>query len=167
MGENQKLLVDAFALVSKDFPDYKLKIYGDGHLRDELQKQIEDYGLTEQVILMGAHKDIFNKISRASLFVLSSDFEGLPNTLIEAMCIGIPSVSTDCSPGGARELINDGENGFVVPCNNPQALAYAMNKVLSDNELAQKFSIEAKKISKRMESKEIAEKWIEFINNYK
>ena len=165
--KNQALLIDAFALIAKDFPDYTLKIYGDGVLKEELQNQIAKAGLGNQVILMGAHKDVLNKINTSSLFVLSSDFEGLPNALIEAMCIGIPSVSTDCSPGGARELIEDGENGFVVPCNDAQALADAMKKVLSDNELARKFSVEGKKISNRMESKEIAEKWLDFINNYK
>ena len=165
--KNQKLLIDAFALIAKDFPDYKLKIYGDGQLKEELQNQIDEYGLTEQIILMGAHKDIFDKISTASLFVLSSDFEGLPNTLIEAMCIGIPSVSTDCSPGGARELITDEENGFVVPCNDADKLANAMKKVLTDNELARKFSSAGKKIAERMECGKIAERWIEFINKYK
>jgi len=165
--KNQALLIDAFALIAKDFPDYTLKIYGDGVLKGELQNKIAKAELENQIILMGAHKDVLNKINTASLFVLSSDFEGLPNALIEAMCIGIPSVSTDCSPGGARELIDNGENGFVVPCNDASALAKAMKKVLSDNELAQKFSIEGKKISRRMESKEIAKKWLDFINNYK
>lgn len=165
--KNQKLLVEAFSLIANDLPNYKLKIYGDGQLKEELQNQIDEYGLTEQIILMGAHKDIFDKISTASLFVLSSDFEGLPNTLIEAMCIGIPSVSTDCSPGGARELITDGENGFVVPCNDADKLANAMKKVLTDNELARKFSSAGKKIAERMECGKIAERWIEFINKYK
>ncbi len=165
--KNQQLLIDAFALIAKDFPDYKLKIYGDGILKETLQKQIDEMDLSKQVLLMGAHKDIFDKIATASLFVLSSDFEGLPNTLIEAMCIGVPSVSTDCSPGGARELITDGENGFIVPCNDAEALAEAMKKVLSDDETAKKFSVEGKKVIERMECKTIAEVWLRFIEQYK
>lgn len=161
--KNHKLLIDAFAIIADEFKDYKLKIFGDGELKETLQKQIDELGLGGQVELMGAQKDILNKINKASLFVLSSDYEGLPNALIEAMCVGIPSVSTDCSPGGAREIIEDGENGFIVPCNDAQALAKAMKKVLSDNDLAHKFSIEAKKISKRMESKNIAREWLDFI----
>ena len=164
--KNQKLLIDAFSLIANDFTDYKLKIYGDGQLREELQKQIVDYGLTEQIILMGAHKDIFNKISTASLFVLSSDFEGLPNTLIEAMCIGIPSVSTDCSPGGARELIVDGKNGIIVPRNDKCALADAIRKVLSDEKLAKKISEECKKVSERMKCEKISKQWLDFFDKY-
>ena len=165
--KNHKLLIEAFALIADEFKDYKLKIYGDGILKEELQKQIDVLGLSGQVELMGAQKDILNKINKASLFVLSSDFEGLPNALIEAMCVGIPSVSTDCSPGGARELIKDGENGFIVPCNDAKSLADAMKKVLSDNELAQKISVEGKKIAKRMECDQIAKKWIDFIQSLK
>ena len=165
--KNQKLLIDAFALISEEYAEYKLKIYGHGSLKNDLQRQIDKYGLSERILLMGAHKDIFNKISKASLFVLSSDFEGLPNTLIEAMCIGIPSVSTDCSPGGARELINNGENGFVTPCNDAAALAEAMKKVLSDGKLAENFSLEGRKIAERMVSDKIAKDWLEFIKKYK
>ena len=163
--KNHKMLIDAFAIIADEFKDYKLKIYGDGQLKETLQKQIDDMGLSKQIELMGAQKDILNKINKASLFVLSSDYEGLPNALIEAMCVGVPSVSTDCSPGGAREIIEDGKNGFIVPCNDENALAEAMKKVLSDTELAYKFSVEGQKISERMESAKIAEKWIEYLQS--
>lgn len=162
--KNHALLIDAFSLISDKFKDYTLKIYGDGILREDLQRQINELGLENQVILMGAHQDVLNKINKASLFAFSSDYEGLPNALIEAMCIGIPSVSTDCSPGGARELIENEENGLLVPCNDATALADAMEKVLVNEELARTFSINGKKIADRMESRKIAEKWLEFIS---
>lgn len=162
--KNQSLLIDAFSLIANEFSDYVLKIYGEGELKETLQKQIDELGLSGQVELMGAQKDVLNKINKASLFVLSSDYEGLPNALIEAMCIGIPSVSTDCSPGGARALIENGENGLIVPCNDAKSLADAMKKVLSDDDLARKFSINGKKIANRMESRKIAEKWLEFLS---
>ncbi len=165
--KNQKLLIDAFALLTNEFNGYKLKIYGEGVLRNELQEQIDGYGLSDRIFLMGAHKDIFDKISSASLFVLSSDFEGLPNTLIEAMCIGIPSVSTNCSPGGAAEIISDGENGIIVPCNDAEALAKAIKEILVDEEKALSFSNEAKKINNQVNLENISIKWIKFIEEHK
>jgi glycosyltransferase involved in cell wall biosynthesis len=119
--KNQKILIDAFSKFAKDFPDYKLTIYGEGSLRPELEQFIQSKGLQDRVMLPGSKNRIQEHIKDAALFVLSSDYEGIPNALIEAMAIGLPCVSTDCSPGGARELINDGENGVIVDCGNSDA----------------------------------------------
>lgn len=105
--KNQKLLINAFSELAKDFPDYTLIIYGEGSLRNELENYIISKGLQSKVVLPGVKNNIQEYIKDASLFVLSSDYEGIPNALIEAMAIGLPCVSTDCSPGGARELIAD------------------------------------------------------------
>ena len=128
--KNQKLLIDAFAKISKSFSDYLLEIYGDGDLHDELTGQIERLGLSEQVNIIPSRKDLWDCIHNASLFVLSSDFEGMPNALMEAMALGLPCVSTDCRPGGARTLIEDGKNGFIVPVRDVEALAWAMSQCL-------------------------------------
>lgn len=161
--KNQKILIDAFSKFAKDFPDYKLTIYGEGSLRPELEQFIQSKGLQDRVMLPGSKNRIQEHIKDAALFVLSSDYEGIPNALIEAMAIGLPCVSTDCSPGGARELINDGENGVIVDCGNSDALAKAMVLLLEDREKAQKMGINAKKICRRVDKELVCNRWLDFI----
>ena len=93
--KNQKLLIEAFGKALPRIPDYVLIIYGDGYLREKLGKQIQDSGLTGKVKLVGFVHDLENRIYDSALFVLSSDFEGMPpNALLEAMALGLPVIST-------------------------------------------------------------------------
>lgn len=128
--KNQKLLIDSFAVISGIFSEYSLEIYGDGKLRDELKRYITIIGLEGRVLLKGTTKNLFTQIQDASLFVLSSDYEGMPNALMEAMAIGLPCISTDCKPGGARELIANHENGIVVKTGSIYELSNAMKFML-------------------------------------
>lgn len=161
--KNQKLLIDAFALIAKDFPEYQLTIYGEGSLRKELEDYIKAKGLQERGSLPGSKNNIQEHIKDASLFVLSSDYEGIPNALIEAMAIGLPCVSTDCSPGGARELIEDGVNGLITPCGDAKKLSDAMRMMLSNKSYAKACGIEALKIRKKTDVKKISEKWLRYM----
>lgn len=161
--KNQKLLIDAFALITKNFPEYQLTIYGEGSLRKELEDYIKAKGLQERVSLPGSKNNIQEHIKDASLFVLSSDYEGIPNALIEAMAIGLPCVSTDCSPGGARELIEDGVNGLITPCGDAKKLSDAMRMMLSNKSYAKACGVEALKIRKKTDVKKISEKWLRYM----
>lgn len=161
--KNQKLLIDAFSRIAKSFPDYTLEIFGDGELHDELEKQILDLGLSERVKIYSSRKDLWDCIYRASLFVLSSDYEGMPNALMEAMALGLPCVSTDCRPGGARSLITNGENGMIVPLGNVEGLAWAMSQCLSNKELSEKLSKNARDIAKTHSEKVQFDKWDGFL----
>lgn len=134
-------------------------------MRNELENYIMSKGLQSKVVLPGAKNNIQEHIKDASLFVLSSDYEGIPNALIEAMAIGLPCVSTDCSPGGARELIADGENGTIVECGNPQMLAKAMELVLKDREKAQGMGTNAKKICARVDKDVVCDSWLDLIKD--
>ena len=163
--KNQKLLINAFSELARDFPDYTLIIYGEGSLRNELENYVISKGLQSKVVLPGAKNNIQEYIKDASLFVLSSDYEGIPNALIEAMAIGLPCVSTDCSPGGARELIADGKNGAIVECGNPQMLAKAMEFVLKDREKAQGMGTNAKKICARVDKDVVCDSWLDLIKD--
>ena len=145
--KNQKLLIEAFSLIADQIPDYTLEIYGDGELKYELQELIDNLKLEERVFLMGTSKKIHNLINDASLFVLSSDYEGLPNTLLEAMALGIPCVSTDCSPGGAREIIEDGIDGVITPVGDREKLADAiLHSIICGKETR----VKAEKAKKKM-----------------
>ena len=129
--KNQAMLVRAMAQVHQLRPQVKCRIYGEGDLRESLQAQIQDLGLQDVVTLEGNVKDIHERMAQCGIFVLTSNYEGLSNALIEAMMVGLPCVTTDYP--GARELIADRENGLVVPVDDDTALAKAILKLL-DNE---------------------------------
>lgn len=163
--KNQKLLIDAFALIANDFQEYQLTIYGEGSLRKELEDYIKAKGLQERVFLPGSKNNIQEHIKDASLFVLSSDYEGIPNALIEAMAIGLPCISTDCSPGGARELIDSGKNGVIVECGNQNSLAKAMSSILKNREKAKRMGISAKKIYTRVDKNIVCDRWLDLLKD--
>lgn len=155
-------LITAFSKLESKYYDYKLEIYGEGPLRKSLESLIADLDLNDRVKLMGAHKDVLRQINNAALFVMSSDYEGYPNALAEAMSIGLPVICTDFNSGTARELVGK-ENGLLVPVNDSKALAGAMEKMLSDNDNGQKFSKENIKLRKKISVSNIADKWMEII----
>lgn len=160
--KNQELLIDAFSEVSKKHGDAVLKIFGEGSLKDKLQNRIDELGLQDKIYLMGAKQDVLEWIKESFCFVLSSDFEGLPNSLIEAMCIGMPCISTDCSPGGARELLGE-DKGIVVPCGNKEELAEAIDLYLEKKEIAMQYGEAAYELREEIDCNVIAKKWMKLI----
>ena len=160
--KNQELLIDAFNLVSKKHQDVVLKIYGEGSLKNKLQRKIDELGLKDRVFLMGAKQDVLEWIKESYCFVLTSDFEGLPNSLIEAMSMGIPCISTDCSPGGARQLLGN-DRGLIVPCGDKERLAEAINMYLENKDIAMKYGEVAYKLRDEIESHTVAKEWINLI----
>ena len=129
----------------------------------DLQTTIERLNLIGRVFLPGYTSNVVEDIGKASLFVLSSDFEGMPNALMEAMALGVPSISTDCAGGGARYLIEDGRNGLLVPVHEKDTLANAMDKVLSNEEFAKAIGIEASKLCEILAPNIIYGKWEKYI----
>lgn len=164
--KNQKLLIDAFSMIADQIPDYSLEIYGDGELKEDLQKQIDNLGLSDKVFLKGTSKQIHKLIYDAALFALSSDYEGLPNTLLEAMALGIPSISTDCKPGGAREIIDDGVNGIITPIGDKDKLAAAMKEMLQQSEKTEAMASKALSKMKKFQPTVIYSKWEEYFRNW-
>ncbi len=159
--KNQKMLIEAVHKISAEFPNLECYIYGEGPLEQFLKGEIDKKGLNEVVFLPGNVKNIHEKVSEASVFVMTSDYEGLSNALIEAMMIGVPCITTDYP--GARELIVDKQNGKVVPCNDVDALAKALVEILSNAALAKRYA-EAAEISARTYSAEVVlNKWNSFI----
>ena len=161
--KNQILLVNSFAQISSIYPDYQLIIYGDGSLKSNLEGTAKKLGIEDKVLLPGFTKNIGEKIKDASLFVLSSDFEGMPNALMEAMALGLPCISTDCDGGGAKFLIKNGKNGLLVPKGDVEALSKAMRKMLSDKDFADQCGAEAHKICEILAPRKIYGEWEKFI----
>lgn len=132
LQKNHEMLIKAFKSISESLPQYRLVIYGEGNLRGQLEEIINSLGLEHKVSLPGNKNDIYERIKDASLFVMSSDFEGMPNALMEAIALGVPCVSTDCPCGGPRELIKNGYNGRLVPINDIERMTEAIKDVLTD-----------------------------------
>jgi glycosyltransferase involved in cell wall biosynthesis len=121
-------LIRAFAL-ARAKREMRLVLLGEGGQRAELQKMVEELGVQVDVCLFGYTENPFAWMARASMFVLSSAWEGLPAVLIEALACGCPVVSTDC-PSGPREILDGGKYGRLVPCFDPEALAGAILETL-------------------------------------
>ena len=163
--KNQKLLIEAFAKIAGNFPEYRLDIYGDGELEEMLKEQINSLGLEDRIFLRGTTKNILDYVYTASLFVLSSNYEGLPNALMEAIAIGVPCISTDCKPGGARTIIQNGVNGWLVPRENVTLLAEKMQEVISAETNNEMLKNEAIKFRKLHSSKTVFDMWEKYILN--
>lgn len=161
--KNQKLLIEAIKMLPPKYNNYIVEIYGDGPLEEELQKLIIKYNLSKKVFLRGTFKDIHKRIVNASLFILTSDYEGMPNALMEAMALGLPCISTDCRPGGARELIKNNKNGIIVPCNDKLALIEAIKFMLENESIANKMGENAKGIIDLANPNQIYNLWENFM----
>ncbi len=158
--KNQDMLIDAFLRFSEKHPDYRLTIYGEGDYRPELEKRISELGLGDSVELPGSIKNVPDAIKDAEMFVLSSDYEGMPNALIEAMCVGLPVISTAVS--GATDLIEQGQNGLLVECNDTEGLANAMEELASNAELRKSFAYNASKLNDMLTIDKICDEWLAF-----
>ena len=141
--KNFTLLIDAFSEFVKKHPDATLSIYGDGALKNALQKQILDNKMNDNIFLKGRSDCLQEILANSSVFIMSSDFEGMPNSLMEAMAVGIPVISTDC-PTGPKELIGDNERGYLVETGNVSQMAMMIEDVYQNYEMALKKSLDAK-----------------------
>lgn len=148
--KNQKMLIEAFAeMVSRTGNSQAtLAIYGrvnpaDPSIKEELETLIHCNHLEERIFLPGRIQEIEKKYEEADVFVFSSDYEGMPNALMEAMAAGLPCISTDC-PTGPSALIENGENGLLVPVGDVEAMAFAMQYVVEHPQEADRLGRAAK-----------------------
>lgn len=166
--KNQCLLIRAFEKVHYKHPDYILKIYGpdsyDG-TKQKLEQLIDKLAAHEYVWLMGSSNTLEKDMLHAAVAAYSSDYEGMPNVILEAMALGLPVVSTDCPPGGPRMVITPEENGLLVPVGDEQALAAAIIRLIEDREFAEKLGANAAQIGKRASAEIIFEEWRSYVDD--
>jgi glycosyltransferase involved in cell wall biosynthesis len=165
--KNQPMLIKAFIKVHEKHPDYILKIFGqdayDGTL-EKLEALINEKNARDYVKLMGGSNQLEKDMINGAVAAFSSDVEGMPNAMLEAMALGLPVVATDCPPGGPRMVITPEENGLLVPVGDEDAMAAAINRLIEDPELADKLGRNAAKISEIAGSDKIFEEWEDYIN---
>lgn len=157
------VMIKAFELFYKTHPDYILKLYGDGIDRQEIEKMIDDLNLTNAIKLMGVSKNPLADIVTDGIFIITSDYEGISNSLLEAMAVGLPCVSTDHTPGGARLLIQDHENGLLAPIGDYEKLAACLAEYADDPQLAIRCGKNAKNVISRFNPQRIIDMWEGYI----
>lgn len=160
--KNHRLLIDAFKLLSEKFSDYELWIYGEGSLRAELEEEVNKKQLIGKVFLPGNYIDIHDRIKDAKLFVLSSDYEGLSNALLEAMSMGIACVSTNCA--GSDEYIENDVTGKLVNIGDSKGLANAMMDLLTDSEKCSQIEKKGRERAMVCSAENILIKWHKIID---
>ena len=163
--KNHELLIRAFKKIEDKYPTDKLLIYGEGELRDKLSNLIVSLELQERVVLMGQTSDVFSVLKSAKVFVLSSNYEGMPNALMEAMAVGVPSIATDCPCGGPKKLIDNGHDGLLIPPGDIVSLSEAIDSLLCNSTLAQRLSFKAKKKARSYHPRIIFNKWKDYIES--
>lgn len=158
------VMLDAFKIFVSRYDDYILKLYGTGNDEKLITEWVEERNLTDNVRFMGLTTQPMQDIARDGMFLITSDFEGISNSLLEAMAVGLPCVSTDHTPGGARLLIQDHENGLLAPVGDAEGLAKAMCEFAENSELAEKCSNNARDVVNRFDPQRIIDMWEEYIN---
>ncbi len=161
--KNNIMMLKAFANISEDFRDYKLVFYGDGDMKDDLQKQAADLQIADKVVFAGNVKNVIDNIKDAELYVMTSDYEGMPNALLEAMCAGLPVISTRVS--GAVDVIENGKNGELVEVNDIDALTKRMQYFLKNREYATECAKNAVKLADDLKKEKIMAQWIKILED--
>lgn len=155
--KNQELLIRAFGNITDMHREYELHIYGEGRLRDRLQSIINDLNLADRTFLKGNSLDYQKEVSNAEIFILTSNYEGLSNALLEALLMGKPCITTRCA--GTDEFINNGVNGILVPIGDQRALEEALVKVIEDEEYKKNLGLNALNLKSRFSTDNVIDKW--------
>ena len=158
--KNIPMLLDAYEKLVKEYPQYILEMYGRGQDEEEIISLIKQKKLEDEVVLKGFQLDVINMIKDCQMYVSSSDYEGISNSMLEALAMGIPTVVTDCPVGGARQMIQNGVNGLLVPVGDSDALYGAMKSIIENESDAQRMSESAVKIRELYPADRVADKWI-------
>lgn len=158
--KNFALLIDGFAAFHERFLEYTLTIYGEGALRRNYEMQIQELGLEEYVKLPGFASNLPEEINKAAMYVSTSNHEGISNSMLEALGMGVPTIVTDCPVGGAKMFVHTGDNGILISMNDKKQLVEAMTKIAKDDTFSRQISKRAIKIRKELQALTIAEKWL-------
>ena len=162
-NKNHAMLIRAFGRISERFPGHTLTILGDGPERENLLSLAKELGVGDRVSLPGSVSDVISYMRKAQVFVLTSDSEGLPNVLLEAMSQALPVISTDTASGGPAEITSDGRYGKLIPVGGEDALVDALLEMLSDPEECRRAGEQAREAVRRFMPDRAEEAWREYL----
>lgn len=159
--KNHKMLLEVFTEFSKQFPEYHLNIFGRGELEEKLNEKIRDLQMQDKISLRGFSDNLYEELGKGGIYVSTSDWEGISNSLLEALAMGIPTVATDCPMGGSRMCIEDGINGYLILVQDKKSLLQKLIKLASEDELCISFSENAIKVREEFSEVAITKQWLE------
>lgn len=157
--KNYPLLLNAAKRIHERYPMYSFLIYGQGELQEQLVEQIRQLGEEEYVFLKGYYSDVYQHIVDSDIYVLTSHYEGMPNSLIEAMCMGFPVVASDCPSGGPREIIAPYQNGLLFENNSEQDLIEKLSYLIEHPQEKEEMGIRAMGLRERHSVQGIVKEW--------
>lgn len=161
--KNLPMLLKGFCIFSKEFPDFILDIYGTGECENELKELAEKIGIREKVNFKGFSATVHEDILKATCFVSTSNFEGISNSMLESLAIGLPCICTNCPVGGAAMFIKDKVNGFLIHMGDEEELANRLVSIASNKKLIDMMSKNAIKIRKELSVDRISELWLNLL----
>lgn len=161
--KNIPMMLEAFAKFSQIHAGYTLSIYGKGEEKEELQRIAVRLGIAGQVEFCGFSETVHREIIKAAAFLSSSDYEGISNSMLEAMAIGLPCICTDCPIGGTKMFIRDGWNGMMTEVGNSDEMAQKMCRLAENEALSVLISQNAVRIRTGLSPDVIAEKWMKIL----
>ncbi len=161
--KNLKMLLDACDLLFKEYEEYSLSIYGNGSEKERLLQYLEEKGISDKVKIYDFTLNIHEKIRNCSIYASSSDYEGISNSMLEALGMGLPTVVTDCPCGGAKMYITSYENGILVPVGDATAMYKAMKYIIDHPEKSEYMSENAIKIKKMLNAENIYSRWMKLL----
>jgi GalNAc-alpha-(1->4)-GalNAc-alpha-(1->3)-diNAcBac-PP-undecaprenol alpha-1,4-N-acetyl-D-galactosaminyltransferase len=161
--KGHQLLINAFAISDAVGLGWKLVIVGSGPMENSLLEQVKRLKLTDYVEFKGRSYNVYEYLREAGMFVLPSYYEGFPNALMEALAVGVPSISADCD-FGPSDLIQGGLNGFLVETGNVFDLKEKINILLNNDSIRSRFRVEGPKSMRKFDSVLIMHKWECLIN---
>lgn len=157
--KNVSLAIKAFAKFYQEHKDYRLVVYGEGEQLEELTSLANELGVGDSVVFPGHVSDIHKRMSECAVYLSTSDYEGISNSMIEALAIGAPSICTDCPVGGARMFIKNNENGILTSVGDTEAVTAALCKIADDAAFSQKLSKRSVEIRKQLDTEVICPQW--------
>lgn len=159
--KNFPMLIQAFTRFSKECLDYRLDIFGEGPDREILQQLIDSNGMTDRIRMPGFSKNVYAEMVDSAAYVSASDYEGMSNSMLEALAMGIPVICTDCPIGGAKTVIENEKNGLLIPVGDEERMYQALLRVTKETKFADWMSRNAYSIRDRLNIRDIASQWSE------
>lgn len=163
--KNLKLFVDIIEQVIAKYTDYSAVIYGEGPERPSLIKYIENRGLSNKISLPGHCMNVKEELEKCMIYLCTSDYEGISNSILEAMTLGLPVVATDCPIGGTKMMIRSGKNGFLYKVGQSGEAVSIIERLIEDDKLRLAIGNNARKIRDHWSIEKISKMWYEFIDD--
>ena len=163
--KNYPMMIKAFSDAHKNHETEELRIYGEGDLQEELIKMVRESDLEKSVHFMGFSSDMVDVYRHAKLLIMTSDYEGMPNAILEALASGVPVISTDCPCGGPKMVIEPGVNGYLVPVGDSKRMGILINELLDDNDKLSAMKEKAKASADQFRSDTILKEWISYLSS--